>query len=115
MQGVATVVLRNGRDPIGLVSRKVAGFQTAAMGVGELLQSMGNFTAVKRLALGIGYRTQTPRSRRKLKQLADLRRTALGQKMLGESGLAAQLLHRRGPFFLHHHAQQITPLGNLDG
>jgi hypothetical protein len=28
------------------------------MDVGELLQRMGNFAAVKRLALGVGYRTQ---------------------------------------------------------
>ena len=54
MQGVTTVVLRNGRDPIGFVGREVAGLQTAAMGLGKLLQGVGNFTAVKRLAFGVG-------------------------------------------------------------
>ena len=35
--------------------------------------------------------------------------------MIGKARLMVQFLHRSSPFFLHHHAQQVATLGDLDG
>jgi len=115
VQGVAPVVLRHGLDPFGLEVGQVFGGDAAAVVLGKLFNGMGDFAAIEGLPLGGSNGPQTPRGVLELEQLAHLRRTAPGQKAVRKAGLRLQLGRGRGPLLLHHHRNQITALGHLDG
>ena len=114
VQGVATVVLRDGCDPFGFVVGKVTGGDAATVGGGEFFNRLRNLAAIKSCTLGLRNGTQAFGCSGKLEQLAHLRRTAPRQKVLGKARQALQLGRGSGPLLLHHHRQQVTTLGNLN-
>ena len=115
VQGIASVVLRDRRDPFVAVIGKVLGGQGAAVLCAEALDGLRNFTAVKGLAFAFGDGAHTPRCGFELKQLTHVGRATPGQKAVGKAGQVVQLGRGGRPFLLHHHRQQIAALGNLNG
>jgi hypothetical protein len=115
VQRVAAVVLRDGLDPLGLVRGEVAGHEVAAMRCRKTLDRLRDLAAVIGLAPRLCDGAQAPRRSLELEQLADLGRTAPGHEGLGEARQGLQFGRSRRPFLLHHHRQQVAPLGDLDG
>jgi len=115
MQRVAPVIFSQRCDPFGLVGREVTGFEAAAVLGREFFNRVGNRPAVIGLALGLGNRAQSARSGLELKQLAHIGRAAPRQERIGKTGQQRQLGRGGGPLFLHHRADEVTALGDVDG
>ena len=115
MQRVASVVFSQRRDPFGAVSSEVGGRHGTAVVTRMRCCGSGNFALIKRRAFGFSNQTQRLRSRRKLKQLAHIRRAAVRHECLRKAGQLTQDGRGRRPLLLHHHRHAVAALGDFDG
>ena len=76
---------------------------------------MGDFTAVKSLAFAGGNGAQASGSGLELEQLTHRWCPAPRQKRGRKARQALEFIRRSSPFFLHHGADQVAALGDVDG
>ena len=86
VQGIASVVAGNGRNPFRAVCCQIRQRQAAALGLREGDQRLGNFARVERLALCGPDGAQRTGCGGKLEQLTHLRRAAQGKKLSANPG-----------------------------